>query len=145
MPPNHCPWDKAVQFPGPYPRTSQPTASARAVSANVCSTPCREDFRPMHCCGRHGIVPTQSSSLPSKEPTLNSLLVSMRGAVISLMIEAQTRAPLPCNKVDTHVLKVMGSVLKLSANDCAIFLIKTGLPIRMVIRMISDMTKTVKQ
>ena len=38
-----------------------------------------------------------------------------------------------------------GSVLKLCANDCAIFLIKTGLHIRMVIRMISDMTKTVKQ
>ena len=38
-----------------------------------------------------------------------------------------------------------GSVLRLSANDCAIFLIKTGLPIGMVIRMISDITKTVKQ
>ena len=38
-----------------------------------------------------------------------------------------------------------GSVLKLSANGCAIVLIKTGLQIRMVMRMISDMTKAVKQ
>ena len=36
-------------------------------------------------------------------------------------------------------------MLKVSANDCAHFLDKKGLQIRMVIRMISDMTKTVKQ
>ena len=44
-----------------------------------------------------------------------------------------------------HMSEGDGSVLKLSANDFAIFLIKTGLHIRMVIKMISDMIKTVKR
>ena len=44
-----------------------------------------------------------------------------------------------------HMSEGDGSVLKLSANDCAILLVKAGLHIRMVIRMISDMKKTVKQ
>ena len=55
------------------------------------------------------------------------------------------RASFFCATKSIHMSEGDGSVLRLSANDCAIFLIKTGLPIRMVIRMISDITKTVKQ